>query len=92
MAIAEFELYSFEPMRNNSSSEDEASEGEEPRRGNTTWYSCDLWTNWEGQQEVLENAIVGFSQVRGMRAPQEMNNMYVNKLLKERCLTQIFKI
>ena len=51
MAIAEFEPYSFEPMRNNSSSEDEASEGEEPRRGNTTWYSCDLWTNWEGQQE-----------------------------------------
>ena len=30
-------------------------------------------------REVLENAIVGFSQVRGMRAPQEMNNMYVNK-------------
>ena len=29
--------------------------------------------------KVLENAIVGFSQVRGMRAPREMNNMYVYK-------------
>ena len=40
MATAEFEPYSFEPMRNNASSEDEVSEGEqsieEPRRGNTT--------------------------------------------------------
>ena len=35
MATAEFEPYSFEPMRNNSSSEEETSEGEEPRRGNT---------------------------------------------------------
>ena len=51
MAMNEFEPYSFEPMRNNSSSEDEASEGEEPRRGNTTWGSCDLCTNWERQQE-----------------------------------------
>ena len=51
MATAEFEPYSFEPMHNNSSSEDEASEGEEPRRGNTMWCSCDLCTNWEGQQE-----------------------------------------
>ena len=36
MATAEFEPYSFEPMRNNSSSEDKANKGEEPRRGNTT--------------------------------------------------------
>ena len=36
MATAEFEPYSFEPMRNNSRSEDEASEDEEPTRGNTT--------------------------------------------------------
>ena len=35
MATAEFEPYSFEPIRNNSSSEDKASEGEEPRRRNT---------------------------------------------------------
>ena len=50
MAMAEFEPYSFEPMQNSSSSEDEASEGEEPRRGNTTWCSCELCINWEGQQ------------------------------------------
>ena len=37
--MTEFEPYSFEPMRNNSSSEDEESEGKEPRRGNTTWGS-----------------------------------------------------
>ena len=36
MATAKFKPYSFEPMRKNSSSEDEESEGEEPRRGNTT--------------------------------------------------------
>ena len=36
MANAECKPYSFEPMGNNSSLEDEASEGEEPRRGNTT--------------------------------------------------------
>ena len=29
--------------------------------------------------EVLENAIVRFSQVRVMRAPQEITNMIVNK-------------
>ena len=27
------------------------------------------------QREVLETAIVGLSQVRGMRVPQEMNKM-----------------
>ena len=50
-AMAEFEPYSFEPMRNNSSSEDEASVVGEPRRANTTWCSWDLCTNWECQQE-----------------------------------------
>ena len=34
ITTAEFEPYSFEPMRNNSSSEDVTSEGEAPRRGN----------------------------------------------------------
>ena len=53
MAIAEFEPYSFEPMQNSSSSEDEASEGEArtEKTGNTTWCSCELCINWEGQQE-----------------------------------------
>ena len=32
MAMGEFEPYSFESMRNSSSSEDEASDGEEPAR------------------------------------------------------------
>ena len=36
MAKAEFEPYSFEPMRNSSNLEDKTSEVEEPRRGNTT--------------------------------------------------------
>ena len=31
------------------------------------------------QREVLETAIVGLSQVHGIRTLREMNNMYVNK-------------
>ena len=53
MTMAEFELYSFEPMRNSSSSENEASEGEEPRRGNTAWCSCDLCINWDRKHEFF---------------------------------------
>ena len=51
MAMAEFEPYSFDPVQNSSSSEDEAREDEEPRKGNTTWCSCELCVNWKGQQE-----------------------------------------
>ena len=51
MATAEFAPYSFEAKLNISSSEDEASEGGEPRRGNKTWCICDLCTNWERLQE-----------------------------------------
>jgi len=49
--MAEFEPYSFEPMRDSSGSDEEASESEEPRRHNTTWCVCGLCVNWEGQQE-----------------------------------------
>ena len=40
------------------------------------------------QREVLETAIVGLCQVRGMRAPRELNNMqtyYVHKWLQMIC-------
>ena len=44
----ELEHYSFEPMRESSGSEEEeATEREDSRRGNTTWCSCDFCLNWE---------------------------------------------
>ena len=49
--MAEFEPYSFEPMRDSSGSEEDGPEDEEMRRGDTTWCSCDFCMNWEGQQE-----------------------------------------
>ena len=46
--MAELEPYSFEPMRESSGSEEEeATEREDSRWGNTTWCSCDFCLNWE---------------------------------------------
>ena len=51
--MAEFEPYSFEPMRDLPDSEEEqaATQGKITRRGNTAWCSCDHCENWENQQE-----------------------------------------
>jgi len=52
--MAEFEPYSFEPMRNFSVSDGEnTADGpnELPRRGNTSWCNCKHCENWENQQE-----------------------------------------
>ena len=51
--MAEFEPYSFEPMRDLSDSEEEQAATQDgiTRRGNTAWCSCDHCENWENQQE-----------------------------------------
>ena len=50
--------------------------------GRTTYSLCNTASSFQTiclQREVLETAIVGLSLVRGIRAPREMNNIYVNK-------------
>lgn len=52
--MAEFEPYSFEPMRNFSDSDGENTadgQNELARRGNTSWCNCEHCENWENQQE-----------------------------------------
>ena len=52
--MAEFERYSFEPMRDFSYSDREStpdSHNEVARRGNTSWCNCEHRENWENQQE-----------------------------------------
>ena len=48
--MAELEPYSFELTRESSGSEEEeATEKEDSRRGNTNWYSFDFNLNWEAE-------------------------------------------
>ena len=50
--MVELEPYSFEPMRESSrSEEEEASEGEDSKKGNSTWSRYGFCVNWEEQQE-----------------------------------------
>lgn len=52
--MAEFEPYSFEPMRDFSDSDGESTadgQNELARRGNTSWCKCEHCENWENQQE-----------------------------------------
>ena len=50
--MAEFEPYSFEPMRDSSGSEEDNDESQdERRRGNTSWCECEFCAIWQGQQE-----------------------------------------
>ena len=52
--MAEFEPYSFEPMRDFSDSDGENTadgENELARRGNTSWCNCQHCENWDNQQE-----------------------------------------
>jgi len=51
--MAEFEAYSFEPIRNFSDSDGENTadgQNELARRGNTSWCNCEHCENWENQQ------------------------------------------
>ena len=52
--MAEFEPYSFEPMRDFSDSDGENTadgQNELARRGNTSWCNCEYCENWDNQQE-----------------------------------------
>ena len=52
--MAEFEPYSFEPMRDFSDSDEENTadgQNELARRGNTNWCNCEHCENWNNQQE-----------------------------------------
>ena len=52
--MAEFEPYSFEPMRDFSDSDEENTadgQNELARRGNTNWCNYEHCENWKNQQE-----------------------------------------
>lgn len=65
--MAEIELYSFEPMREHSDSDEDLNDNpDESKRGNTTWCSCERCENWEISKSesacVAEEAVTKISR------------------------------